>query len=195
MANDLQFSETKIKMANALKEQVKSKIFSKITIGDIISSCEINRNTFYYHFENIYDLLYWTYEQEIKNIVNSFQQANAQISQAINFVLSYIDANISLCQTAYESLGEQELKNMYDRDLKILITHTIEFICQKKQAVISEDFKNFLTFNFTSMLSNQIAWYIKYHNDLDISKFYDFMQISLISSIEGTITEAQKKNL
>ena len=104
MATDIS-SETKIKMANALKEQVGTKPFSKITVGDIISTCEINRNTFYYHFENIYDLLYWTYEQEIQNIITSFQNANSPIAQAMDFILSYIDKNITLCQTAFESLG------------------------------------------------------------------------------------------
>lgn len=194
MATDIS-SETKIKMANALKEQVRTKSFSKITIGDIITTCEINRNTFYYHFENIYDLLYWTYEQEIQNIVRSFQQANAQVSQALEFILSYIDNNITLCQTACESLGEQELKNMYERDLRIVLVHTIEYICNLKNLSISEDFKNFLAFNFTSMLSNQIAWYIKYHNDLDRNKFYDYIQTSLFSALEGSIAEANIKKL
>ena len=73
MTPDLHSSETKIKMANALKKEVGTKAFSKITVGDIISTCGINRNTFYYHFENMYGLLYWTYEQEIKNIIDSFQ--------------------------------------------------------------------------------------------------------------------------
>jgi len=195
MATDLQSSETKIKMANALKEEVRLKAFSKITVGDIIALCGINRNTFYYHFENMYDLLYWTYEQEIQNIVNSFQAANAQISQAMNFILSYIDNNITLCQTAYESLGEQELKNMYERDLKVFLMHTIDFICQSKNITITEDFKSFLVFNFTAMLSNQIAWYIKYNSELDKLKFFDYIQTSLFSSLEGTIVEGNRKKL
>lgn len=194
MATDIS-SETKIKMANALKEQVGTKAFSKITVGDIISTCEINRNTFYYHFENIYDLLYWTYEQEIQNIITSFQNANSPIAQAMDFILSYIDKNITLCQTAFESLGEQELKNMYERDLKVFLAHTIDYICNSKNLTISEDFRNFLIYNFTSMLSNQIAWYIKYYNDLDKTKFYDYLQTSLFSSLEGTIVEANKKKL
>ena len=194
MATDIS-SETKIKMANALKEQVGTKSFSKITVGDIISTCEINRNTFYYHFENIYDLLYWTYEQEIQNIITSFQNANSPIAQAMDFILSYIDKNITLCQTAFESLGEQELKNMYERDLKVFLAHTIDYICNSKNLTISEDFRNVLIYNFTSMLSNQIAWYIKYYNDLDKTKFYDYLQTSLFSSLEGTIVEANKKKL
>lgn len=193
MGTDFHATETKARMAQALKEQLKTKSFSKITIGDIISSCEINRNTFYYHFENIYDLLYWTYEQEIQNIVNSFQKANAQISQAMVFIFSYIDENITLCQTALESLGEQELKNMYERDLKNFLIHTIDFICESKNISISEDFKIFLSFNFTGMLSNQIAWYIKYNKELDRAKFHDYIQTVLFSSLENSITAGSLK--
>ncbi|MCQ2575743.1 MAG: TetR/AcrR family transcriptional regulator [Treponema sp.] len=195
MANDLQSVETKNKMGDALKAQVYTKVFSKITVGDIITSCNINRNTFYYHFENMYDLLYWTYEREIQNIVTSFRAANGTIPQALDFILSYIDQNITLCQTAYESLGENELKNMYERDLKDFISIIIDFLCQNFSNPISEDFKTFLTFNFTSMLSNQIAWYIKYNKELDKSRFCDYIQTTLFSSLNATLQEAEKKNL
>lgn len=194
MGTDFHATETKARMAKALKEQIGTKSFSKITIGDIISSCEINRNTFYYHFENIYALLYWTYEQEIQNIVDSFQKANAQISQAMVFIFSYIDENITLCQTVLESLGEQELKNMYERDLKNFLIHTIDFICENKKLPISEDFRIFLSFNFTGMLSNQIAWYIKYNKELDRAKFHDYIQTVLFSSLESTIIAGNSKN-
>ena len=90
-------SETKILMAETLKKLIKDRPFSKITVQDIVSECNINRNTFYYHFENNYDLLYFAYEMEIQNIVNSFREANATLPQAMDFVFDYIDKNISLC--------------------------------------------------------------------------------------------------
>ena len=33
------------------------KTMDKITIQDLADYCHVNRNTFYYHFDNIYDLL------------------------------------------------------------------------------------------------------------------------------------------
>ena len=46
-------SETKILMAETLKKMIKDRPFSKITVQDIVGACNINRNTFYYHFEII----------------------------------------------------------------------------------------------------------------------------------------------
>ena len=54
---------TKVAMSNALKEQLKKKKLSKITINDIASACNISRMTFYYHFQDIYDLTEWTLEE------------------------------------------------------------------------------------------------------------------------------------
>lgn len=195
MNNDLQSTETKLKMAAALKELIKDKIFAKITVGDVVSTCGINRNSFYYHFENLYDLLYWTYEQELQNIVNSFQQANANVTQAFDFILAYIDQNLLLCQTAYESLGETELKNMLERDLKTFLRVTISFMVEQSNLTITDDFKDFLTFNFTGMLGSQIVWYIKYNEQLDKAKFQDYIQTALFSSLSATISAAAKKGL
>ena len=46
-------------IAYALKELVEEKSLNRITIQDIADKCGISRQTFYYHFPNIIDLLEW----------------------------------------------------------------------------------------------------------------------------------------
>ena len=41
------------KFATVLKEKMKEKPFSKITVSELIADCGVNRKTFYYHFQNI----------------------------------------------------------------------------------------------------------------------------------------------
>jgi len=43
--------------------------FDKITVSGIIRECSISRNTFYYHFQDIYDLLDYWLDQEISNYI------------------------------------------------------------------------------------------------------------------------------
>lgn len=57
-------STTKIAIAFALKELVKTKALNKITISDITDKCGINRQTFYYHFTDLMDLIEWIIERE-----------------------------------------------------------------------------------------------------------------------------------
>ena len=195
MTNDLQSSETKLKMAQALKKLVNYKTFSKITVGDIITECGLNRNSFYYHFENMYDLLYWTYDQEIQNIVAAFQNANADYTQSFEFILSYIDQNINLCQAAYESLGENDLENMIERDLKLFLTVSVTHITDELKIEISEDYKNFLIFNFSPMVRFQIVWYIKYNDKLDKPRFLEYIKTTFYNSLTAAIMAAGKKGL
>ena len=53
---------TKRAIADSLKEITLYKSFDKITIKDITDKCGINRQTFYYHFVDKYDLLQWIYQ-------------------------------------------------------------------------------------------------------------------------------------
>lgn len=52
-------STTKKAIAFALKELLSEKPLDKITINDIAEKAEINRQTFYYHFQDIVDLVEW----------------------------------------------------------------------------------------------------------------------------------------
>ena len=55
---------TKKAIASALKELCRTKPFEKISIADITSVCHLNRQTFYYHFQDKYELLSWIYYYE-----------------------------------------------------------------------------------------------------------------------------------
>ena len=48
---------TKFAIAFAFKELLLEKSIDKITINDITEKCGINRQTFYYHFHDIYELI------------------------------------------------------------------------------------------------------------------------------------------
>ncbi len=55
---------TKIAIAYALKELLLEKPFNKITVGDVAEKCDINRQTFYYHFHDILELAEWICEMD-----------------------------------------------------------------------------------------------------------------------------------
>ena len=186
-------SETKLQMAEALKRLIKDRPFAKITVQDIVAECNINRNTFYYHFENNYDLLSFTYSLEVQNIVNSFQEANASLPQAMDFVLDYIDKNIPLCQCAYDSLGEQQLKIIFEKDLMVFVRATIDYFAAQASIKFSEDFVTFVGYSFTNLLSSQIIWYIRHNGDLDKEIFKQCLQTFYTASLKSVMEEAAKK--
>ena len=52
-------NSTKKALEASLKKLLKEKPFDKITIADLTGDCGISRMTFYYHFQDIYELAEW----------------------------------------------------------------------------------------------------------------------------------------
>ena len=48
---------------------MKIKPFDKIKIREIVDGCGLNRQTFYYHFDDVYDLLEWVFEEDAKRVL------------------------------------------------------------------------------------------------------------------------------
>ena len=57
-------TNTKDQLAAALKTILAVKPIERITIRDIVEICGVNRQTFYYHFEDVYDLLEYVFESD-----------------------------------------------------------------------------------------------------------------------------------
>lgn len=56
---------TKRAIAASVKELALEKPYDKISISDIAERCGIKRQTFYYHFQDKYELLVWIYYNEL----------------------------------------------------------------------------------------------------------------------------------
>ena len=68
-------NQTRQAMANALKELMAQKPIDKITIRDITDLCDMRRQNFYYHFQDIYDLMHWMFQQEAVSLLEPMRVA------------------------------------------------------------------------------------------------------------------------
>ena len=50
---------TKQQFSEALDRLLERKSLDRITVSDITDECGLNRQTFYYHFHDIYELIEW----------------------------------------------------------------------------------------------------------------------------------------
>lgn len=94
MTNEELSLRTKQMLADALKAAMKTKKLSKVTVSELISACNINRKTFYYHFQDIYALLKWTLEQEAIDVIKKFDLI-VNTEEAIRFVMDYAEKTIT----------------------------------------------------------------------------------------------------
>lgn len=61
---------TKQALANSMKKLAAKKGFDKVTVTDIVGDCGVQRQTFYYHFQDIFELLEWTFKTELTKVVS-----------------------------------------------------------------------------------------------------------------------------
>lgn len=112
---------TKKALAESLKNMLAEKPLDKITVVDIVNDCGVNRQTFYYHFQDIYDLMEWTFLKEAAAVLQgnktyeTWQQGYLQIFQ-------YVSDNRALMRNVYYSMNREVLEYyLYDVMYHMLI--------------------------------------------------------------------------
>lgn len=99
---------TKIAIMDSLIDLLRKKPFTKITVKDIVTHCGINRNTFYYYFEDIYDLLHQTAIYEIKKTdIEHITLLNYQ--EKVNQILKSLSDNKSVVLHIYNSVDTKRM--------------------------------------------------------------------------------------
>ena len=80
---------TKKKIADCVRQLMKRKEISKITIGDIMEATGMSRQSFYYHFKDIYDLVEWSCMEDAtralqgKKTYDTWHEGLKQIFEAV----------------------------------------------------------------------------------------------------------------
>ena len=113
---------TKIALGNSLRKLMAEKPLNKITIADITKDCGCNRMTFYYHFQDIYELLEWSLSQDAGKVLEDkltlagwqdglrevFTQLQKNKAVVINI---HRNANRSVLENYLHNLAAEPLKN------------------------------------------------------------------------------------
>ena len=87
---------TKRALSASLKALLSQRCLDNITVKDIVEDCEVNRQTFYYHFQDIYDLLRWTFEQEAERLLAGKKDTDTW-QEGFLSTFRYVLANRSTC--------------------------------------------------------------------------------------------------
>lgn len=68
---------TKKALAQSLKELMAHHPFSKISVADICEGCGMSRKSFYYHFQDKYDLVHWIFDVEFLQSIRGAEHENS----------------------------------------------------------------------------------------------------------------------
>lgn len=177
---------TKKALCASLKELMRHKAFSKITVSELIRDCDINRKTFYYHFEDIFGLLKWMLEQEAIDVVKQFDLL-IDFQDAFVFVIDYVEANSYFLNCIYNSVGRDELKRFFYQDFIGLVETIISKNEKKVGTTISDDFRFFLCDLYTEGIAGMIINLFQHPDKYTKENLIDYFTIVMHNSIPAVI--------
>ncbi len=186
MKHEITSLNTKKTLSESLKNIMRKKNFTKITVSEIISDCGVNRKTFYYHFEDIYALLKWTFENEAVEIVKHFDLI-VDYEEAILFVMDYIEKNEYIINCAYDSIGRDEMKRFFISDFNELVYCLIENAENETNTHIDDEYKTFLCNFYTEALAGILIDWIKNRRERNRKQVIDYLSVTLKASLFGIL--------
>ncbi len=80
---------TKRAMAAVLLEQLEELPPDRITVKSITDACGLTRNTFYYHFHDVYELLTWAFRDQADSIMSrhdNIEDWQAGLEEGLTFL-------------------------------------------------------------------------------------------------------------
>lgn len=101
--------DTKRIIANALEEMLRNKSIDKITVSSLIEACGVSRQTFYYHFRDIMDVLEWSIQRETARLVEETLQVEG-MGQALKLFISFAVERFPLLRRLLDSQKRVQLE-------------------------------------------------------------------------------------
>lgn len=115
-------NRTKEMLAESLMKLLARRTLDKITIQDIVDDCGYNRQTFYYHFHDIYDLIDWIFAAQTQELIEKCR-ACGSLDVGVEAVIAYMRENRRLILNILRSVnGEKLLDNLYRSAQSIVLS-------------------------------------------------------------------------
>lgn len=178
-------SLTKKALATSLKRLMGKVPLNKITVQEIVDDCELNRQTFYYHFQDIFDLLGWIYTTEAVESIANYKTYTTWEDGFLKILL-YIEKNKAFCQNTLNSLGRDHLDSFLHSVSFELLMGVVNEVSQDMQ-VRDEDKKfiaNFYTLAFNGLVIQWMKTDLKERPEIIIEKLSELVEGNFASALK-----------
>ena len=173
-------SNTKEALGNALKQMLAVKPIEKITIKDLVDICGVNRQTFYYHFDDVYDLLEWVFEEDANKVLPSEVNFSRWREDVILF-FKYLQDNSTFALNIYNSQSRTYMLRYYKRRLQNCI-RSFAVIVSEGQNIDRGDFEFVVEF-----YSNCVVGLISQWLDLGMKMPKEMTKDRLMTVLENSV--------
>lgn len=173
-------NRTEAAIMEAFLQLLETKPYNKITVKNIVEKCQVNRNTFYYYFQDIPDLMEHVMKSRVDYIIRNYCSFNSPIDYIVPLSKDAMKFKKSILNV-YRSVQREEFLNNLEQVAFYIVNRYINAVTEK--SLISDEDKNMLIRLFKCILVGiAIDW-------LDSGMSYDlpnvFIRICNLLSISG----------
>ena len=123
-------SFTKFAILKVFGDLAASRPVDKITVKDITDQCGISRNTFYYHYQDIYQVLKAYVQYSAEHVIELMVEDEGEDGKAGLKEIRYLEANRELLCNLYRSAANEEVRNCLQSASQIIFDRLIESVSQ-----------------------------------------------------------------
>lgn len=123
---------TKRALAESMKKLMKERPVKKISISDIVEGCNMNRQSFYYHFKDKYDLVNWIYYTEFFVTIKDSPRGAWEILEK---TCDYFYENKVFYKNAFEVKGQNSFSEYFNEVLHSVLVVNLEDVFKNKKNV------------------------------------------------------------
>ncbi len=116
---------TKNALCDGLKTLLTRKTLDKITIKELTAHCGVNRQTFYYHFQDLYALLEYLLVREGERVLSDKRTCD-NWEEGLLEVFHYLKANKNLVEHAYRYMSRERLESTLYTHVQKLLKQVID---------------------------------------------------------------------
>ncbi|WP_400240731.1 TetR/AcrR family transcriptional regulator C-terminal domain-containing protein [Methanomethylophilus alvi] len=182
---------TKQALIASFKKLLETEPFDKITISDITNDCGLSRQTFYYHFRDIFDMIRWIYNSESLNEIGG-RGGYGTWQDKIRELFDYTLNNKSLILRTFNSKCRNDLVGYY---MDVSIRKISDIVEMKSDGDIAEKDKKFIAsvyaYAFVGIMVDWISDGMKESSEEMVDRVYKI----IMSNFDRTLAAFRQPRL
>lgn len=112
-------------IADAFFELSANKSVDKITVKDLVESCNISRQTFYYHFQDITEVIEWKLQQELQQML-AYSRATQTPEAALRVFVAAVAEKNHLIPQLLQSRRRNEIEQLLVQALRTYLRELLQ---------------------------------------------------------------------
>ena len=146
--------KTKYRLAESMKECMKSTPVEEITVRQICEICGVTRQTFYRNFLDKYDLINWYFD---KLVLKSFEQIGVShtIRESLTQKLEFIQEEKAFFTEAFRSDDRNSVK---EHDFELILQFYKDLIARRTSRPLGEELQFLLEMYCQGSVYMTVKW-------------------------------------